>query len=123
MVFNSVVFLFCFLPLALLLYYITPDRAKNAVLLIESLVFYCWTGITFLPLILCLIVFNYLWGILTAVAKARLRWVLPLVAVFVNLGVLVYFKYANFLIDTINQIGNFGLSSLDIGDLLRLGII
>lgn len=110
MVFNSVVFLFCFLPLALLLYYISPGRAKNAVLLIESLVFYCWTGITFLPLILCLIVFNYLWGILTAVAKARLRWVLPLVAVFVNLGVLVYFKYANFLIDTINQIGNFGLS-------------
>ena len=122
MVFNSVVFLFCFLPLALLLYYISPGRAKNAVLLIESLVFYCWTGITFLPLILCLIVFNYLWGILTAVAKARLRWVLPLVAVFVNLGVLVYFKYANFLIDTINQIGNFGLSSLDIGDLLPLGI-
>ena len=122
MVFNSVVFLFCFLPLALLLYYITPGRAKNAVLLIESLVFYCWTGITFLPLILCLIVFNYLWGILTAVAKARLRGVLPLVAVLVNLGVLVYFKYANFLIDTINQIGNFGLSSLDIGDLLPLGI-
>ena len=122
MVFNSVVFLFCFLPLALLLYYITPGRAKNAVLLIESLVFYCWTGITFLPLILCLIVFNYLWGILTAVAKAQLRGVLPLVAVLVNLGVLVYFKYANFLIDTINQIGNFGLSSLDIGDLLPLGI-
>ena len=122
MVFNSVVFLFCFLPLALLLYYITPGRAKNAVLLIESLVFYCWTGITFLPLILCLIVFNYLWGILTAVAKAQLRGVLPLVAVLVNLGVLVYFKYANFLIGTINQIGNFGLSSLDIGDLLPLGI-
>lgn len=47
MVFNSVVFLFCFLPLALLLYYIAPGRAKNAVLLLESLVFYCWTGIEF----------------------------------------------------------------------------
>lgn len=45
MVFNSVVFLFCFLPAALLLYYITPGRLKNLVLLVESLVFYCWTGV------------------------------------------------------------------------------
>ena len=51
MVFNSVVFLFCFLPLSLLLYYLVPGRAKNAVLLAESLVFYCWTGVAFLPLI------------------------------------------------------------------------
>lgn len=36
MVFNSVVFLFCFLPLSLLLYYLVPGRAKNAVLLAES---------------------------------------------------------------------------------------
>ena len=39
MVFNSVVFLFCFLPLSLLLYYLVPGRAKNAVLLAESLIF------------------------------------------------------------------------------------
>ena len=46
MVFNSVVFLFCFLPLSLLLYYLVPGRAKNAVLLAESLIFYCWTGVS-----------------------------------------------------------------------------
>ena len=51
MVFNSVVFLFCFLPLSLLLYYLVPGRAKNAVLLAESIIFYCWTGVAFLPLI------------------------------------------------------------------------
>ena len=51
MVFNSVVLLFCFLPLSLLLYYLVPGRAKNAVLLAESLIFYCWTGVAFLPLI------------------------------------------------------------------------
>ena len=56
MVFNSVVFLFCFLPLSLLLYYLVPGRAKNAVLLAESLIFYCWTGVAFLPLIAVLIV-------------------------------------------------------------------
>lgn len=122
MVFNSVVFLFCFLPLALLLYYIAPGRAKNAVLLLESLVFYCWTGIEFLPLIACLVVFNYLWGLLTAAARAKLRAVLPLAAVLVNLGVLVYFKYANFLIDTLNQLASLQLAELEIGDVLPLGI-
>ena len=122
MVFNSVVFLFCFLPLALLSYYITPGRAKNAVLLLESLVFYCWTGIEFLPLIACLVVFNYLWGLLTSAARAKLRAVLPLAAVLVNLGVLVYFKYANFLIETLNQLASLQLAELEIGDVLPLGI-
>ena len=56
MVFNSVVFLFCFLPLALLAYYLVPGRGKNVVLLVESLLFYCWTGVEYLPLIVCLIV-------------------------------------------------------------------
>ena len=58
MVFNSVVFLFCFLPLALLAYYLVPGRGKNVVLLVESLLFYCWTGVEYLPLIVCLIVTN-----------------------------------------------------------------
>ena len=122
MVFNSVVFLFCFLPLSLLLYYLVPGRAKNAVLLAESLIFYCWTGIEFLPLIAALIVFNYLWALLTAKTGAKLRGLLPAVAVLVNLGVLVYFKYANFLIDTLNQIGHFGIAALNIGAVLPLGI-
>lgn len=122
MVFNSVVFLFCFLPLSLLLYYLVPGRAKNAVLLAESLAFYCWTGIEFLPLIAVLIVFNYLCALVTAKARGRLRGLLPVVSVVVNLGVLVYFKYANFLIDTLNQIGHFGIASLSLGTVLPLGI-
>ena len=123
MVFNSVVFLFCFLPLALLLYYVAPGRAKNAVLLLESLLFYCWTGIEFLPLILILIAFNYLWGLLTSLLRTtKAGRLLPLVCVLVNLGVLVYFKYANFLIDTLNQISHFGLAELSVGDVLPLGI-
>lgn len=121
MVFNSVVFLFCFLPAALVLYYITPGRAKNAVLLVESLLFYCWTGTAFLPLILCLVIFNYIWGLLLAKTKKMGRLLL-LAAVLVNLGVLVYFKYANFLIDTWNQITHLGVASLDIGTVLPLGI-
>lgn len=123
MVFNSVVFLFCFLPLALLFYYLTPGKYKNAVLLAESLLFYCWTGAAYLPLIVCLVVFNYLWGLLCGKAgRGKARALLPVVAVLVNLGVLVYFKYANFLIDTLNQIGQLGLTRLNIGSVLPLGI-
>ena len=91
-------------------------------LLAESLIFYCWTGVAFLPLIAVLIVFNYLWALLTARAKAKLRGLLPLAAVLVNLGVLVYFKYANFLIDTVNQVAHLGLAALNIGTVLPLGI-
>ena len=72
MVFNSVVFLFCFLPLSLLLYYLVPGRAKNAVLLAESLAFYCWTGIEFLPLIAVLIVFNYLCALVTVIVSGNM---------------------------------------------------
>ena len=69
------------MPLALGLYYLVPGRVKNAVLLVESLLFYCWTGVAFLPLIAVLIVFNYLWGLLTARARTTLRGLLPLAAV------------------------------------------
>ena len=71
LVFNSVVFLFCFLPVALLLYYIVPGRAKNAVLLLESIVFYCWGGIRYLPLTLVLVAVNYIAGLLLGKAKGR----------------------------------------------------
>ena len=122
MVFNSVVFLFCFLPISLLLYYLVPGRAKNAVLLAESLIFYCWTGIAYLPLIAILILFNYLWGLFTPALRGKMRSFVPAVAVLVNLGVLIYFKYANFLIDTLNQITKLGLAALNIGTVLPLGI-
>ena len=123
MVFNSVVFLFCFLPLALLLYYAVPGRAKNAVILAESLVFYCWTGVQYLPLILVLIAVNYLLGLALSLPAEKLpfRRFLPLVAVLADLGALVYFKYANFLIDTLNSFG-LGLARLSIGAVLPLGI-
>ena len=57
--FNSVVFLFCFMPLALGLYYLVPGRVKNAVLLVESLLFFCWGGITWLPLAVGMVAINY----------------------------------------------------------------
>ena len=121
MVFNSVVFLFGFLPLALLLYSLVPGKLKNAVLLLESLAFYCWTGVQYLPLIVFLVVFNYIWGLLEEFFTRRCPLLLT-VSVLVNLAALVYFKYANFLIDSLNSIAQLGIARLDVGAVLPLGI-
>ena len=74
--FNSVVFLFCFMPLALGLYYLVPGRVKNAVLLVESLLFFCWGGITWLPLAVGMVAINYAAGLLLASLPAggKRRW-------------------------------------------------
>lgn len=122
MVFNSVVFLFCFLPLALLVYYLVPGKGKNAVLLLESLIFYCWTGTTWLPLIAVLIAVNYLAGLFLGRRKGGGRKLVLVLAVVVSAAALIFFKYTNFLIDTLNQIAGLGLSSLSFLSVLPLGI-
>ena len=123
LMFNSVAFLFCFLPLALLLYYIVPGRAKNAVLLLESILFYCWGGVRFLPLIAVLVAVNYLAGLLLGRARGKAaRTAALVVPIVVSAGALVFFKYTNFLIETINQITAAGLAELDFLDVLPLGI-
>ena len=52
MVFNSVIFIFCFLPIFLLIYYFVPARARNPVLFAGSLFFYAWGDPTYLVLML-----------------------------------------------------------------------
>lgn len=121
MVFNSVVFLFCFLPLALLLYYLVPGRTKNAVLLAESLVFYCWTGVAYLPLIAVLVAVNYAAGLLLGRLQKHRKLVLW-GAVALTGAALVFFKYTNFLLSIFNQITSAGIPSLTFLDVLPLGI-
>lgn len=52
MVFNSVIFIFAFLPIFLLIYYLVPARFRNPVLLVGSLFFYAWGDPTYLILML-----------------------------------------------------------------------
>lgn len=122
MVFNSVVFLFCFLPLALLLYYLVPGRLKNAVLLLESLLFYCWTGVTWLPLIAVLVGINYLAGLCMSKLRGGGRRAVLVLAVALTAAALVFFKYANFFIETLNQVAGLGWATLSFLDILPLGI-
>ena len=102
MVFSSITFLLYFFPLVWVVYRLVPLRAKNAVLVAASLLFYAWGEPIYLLLMLVSIGMNYLFGRLMDRARTEgmrpglLRLHLAL-AVAANLGFLFFFKYAGFL--------------------------
>ncbi|EAZ59692.1 TPA: MBOAT family protein [Pseudomonas aeruginosa] len=106
MVFSSNVFLFLFLPVFLGLYYLSGERYRNLLLLIASYVFYAWWRVDFLLLFAGVTVFNYWIGLRIGAAgvrtRAAQRWLI--LGVVVDLCVLGYFKYANFGVDSLNEI-------------------
>lgn len=110
MVFSSIVFLFFFLPITLAVYFCTPHRARNVVLLVASLVFYTWGGGAFVLILLASIVVNWLIGLRigraveTGTTRRRNGWIA--VSVAANLAVLGYFKYANFFVDQVNDVAD-----------------
>ena len=95
MLFDSVVFLFSFLPVVLILYYLAPGRLKEAVLLLASLVFYAWGEPAGVLVLICSVIFNYICGLdIAGKTKNRRRARLSLIInLAVNLGVLGFFKY------------------------------
>ena len=100
MVFSSVIFLCLFLPIVLGGYYLLPKReAKNLWLIAASLLFYAFSGLWYVLLLLISVFCNYLAGLFVSGRKGVLY-----VAVAVNLGVLGVFKYLTFLVRTVNQL-------------------
>lgn len=108
MVFSSIIFLFTFLPLALLLYYSVPRSVKNMILLIISLVFYAWGEPVYVLLMIFTTVFDYLAALIISKNKDDKvkRRIVFIIALAVNLLILGFFKYYGFLIDNINLIFN-----------------
>ena len=106
MLFSSIPFAFYFLPAVLALYFAVPFRFKNAVLLVFSLVFYAWGEPGYLLLMAVSILLGWLFGLLIGkyrgTARARLFLVL---SVAVSLGLLGWFKYADFAVNTLNALG------------------
>ena len=104
MVFSTIIFLLRFLPITLALYYLAPPKLKNTVLFLCSLVFYCWGEVRFFPVMLALILINYLCGLgLERFEQSKTaRLILLLIALAGSLGMLFYFKYANFVLSSIN---------------------
>ena len=103
MVFSSLPFLFAFLPIALGGYFLLPRRARNAWLFGVSLVFYAWGEPVYVALMLFSTVVDYTLG--RGVARWRGRpgaRVMVALSVIVNLSLLGFFKYADFLLSGVN---------------------
>ena len=105
MVFSSNVFLLYFLPLFLLFYFICPKKFRNYVILVFSIVFYAYGGPEFILILLGSTTATYF--LVKAMCKSKSekkkKW-LCAASITLNLGLLVWFKYANFLVDNINAI-------------------
>lgn len=124
MVFSSILFIFYFLPLTLLLYYAGPSRLRNLVLLVMSLAFYSWGEPVYVSIMLFSTIFDYGNGLaiekcLSSGRKRAARAVL-LLSVAGNLGILGFFKYSNFFIEIINAAGGTDFPLLELS--LPIGI-
>ncbi len=100
MVFSSAIFIFFFLPLVLLAYYAFPQRTRNALLLIASYTFYAWGEPRVVAILLIGSLVDYFAGNQIAAASpssTKAKSYLA-AAITLNLGALIYFKYANFFI-------------------------
>ena len=101
MVFSSIAFLFYFLPITLALYYVLPKRCRNIVLLIASLFFYAYGEPTYILIMILSIVFTYFYGLLIDRFKKYSK-VFLILSICTSIGLLIYFKYTNFIIENIN---------------------
>lgn len=125
MVFSSNIFLVFFLPTFLICYFVSPKRWRNVVLLLFSIVFYAYGAPDFIILLLGSTVINYyLVKLMYKSDNKRLKKLYCGLAIMVSLGLLVYFKYANFFIDNFNAlIGALGLKTFTFAKvLLPIGI-
>jgi len=109
--FNSYVFIFCFLPVAIFVYFylnkLRLPQASTSWLVFASLFFYSWWNLTYLPLILTSVLFNFsITRIITSYDEAKKNFfskkTIFVFGLIFNLGLLGYFKYMDFFIENIN---------------------
>lgn len=106
MLFSSLIFLYSFLPLTLLVYYLAPGPLRNYWLLLASLVFFAWGGVSYTLLLIISIVANYAFGLLIQKHRENDRKAYTWLSFGVgfNLLFLGVFKYTNFIIENLNLI-------------------
>lgn len=124
MVFSSLLFLFRFLPVMLIVYFAAPKRFRNGVLFIGSLIFYGWGEPVYISLLLFSTLVDYVhgrlvWRFMEEGKQKRARLCVAS-SVIINLGLLGVFKYADFLLETVGRLT--GLSFPLPGLALPIGI-
>lgn len=124
MVFSSLLFLFRFLPLMLAAYFIVPRRFRNGVLFLGSLIFYGWGEPVYIGLLLFSTVVDYTHGraigwLLSQGRQKAAKWIVVSSAV-INLGLLGFFKYTDFLLGAVNHVAGTQIPLLNLA--LPIGI-
>ncbi len=124
MVFSTILFLFRFLPITLGLYYLSPARLKNATLFLCSLVFYSWGEVRFFPIMVVLILINYIAGLGIEKFDQRpgLRRAFLIFSIVGSLSMLIFFKYTNFIISNLNALFSLAIPPVPGVETLPLGI-
>ena len=116
MVFSSITFLYIFLPIMLILYFIVPSKLKNAIMILASLIFFAWGEIRYILIMLILAVMDFVCGNLITKNlgnKKKMRLYL-FIDVGINLLILFFFKYSDFIIANINNLTGFNIPLLNI---------
>lgn len=124
MVFSSLLFLFRFLPAVLAAYYILPEKCRNLVLFISSLVFYAWGEPVYVVLVLFSTVTDYLAGMAVSYYKGKgmqkMAFGAVLCSAVTNLSLLGFFKYASFFAGNINRLAGTDIPLVNVS--LPIGI-
>ena len=116
MVFSSIVFLYIFFPIMLLIYFAVPKKFKNAVMILASLIFFAWGEIKYIFIMLILAVMDFLCGkgIDKNEGNKKKQRLYLFIDVGVNLLILFFFKYADFIISNINAVLHIQIPLLNI---------
>ncbi len=121
MLFSSIPFLYYFLPCVLILYFIAPKCLKNSLLLLASLFFYAWGEPKYVILMAVSITLGYVFGLLIEAWRGtKLSKLFLILSLVTSLGLLGYFKYADFFISNFNAVTGLSVSLLKIA--LPIGI-
>ena len=119
MLFTSISFLYNFLASLIIIYFITPKKYKNIILLIASLLFYFYGEPKYVFLMIIEIIIAYIGAILIDKYKNQSKNIL-IITLFIHIFLLIIFKYTDFLIQTINDIAKTNINLLNIA--LPIGI-
>jgi alginate O-acetyltransferase complex protein AlgI len=102
MVVSCLIFVCAFLPLVVAVYFLSPARFRNLVLVAASLVFYAWSGLQALLLVMSLVVANFGLGKMAEASSIKVARIVLIAAVSLNLLVFIVVKYSGFMLGNVN---------------------
>ncbi|NEZ47275.1 MBOAT family protein [Clostridium niameyense] len=111
MVFSSIIFIATFLPISLILYYITPKVMRNLILLLISLIFYAWGEPVYVLLMIFTTIFNFITGRIIGHNHSKVKKCKKVLifTIIVDLLILGFFKYYGFFIENLNVLLNLNI--------------